>query len=174
MAAERSYIKLPGSGYERGSRIKVAGRPTRSYLGPDHLLVVDYPAPGQESYRRVPYRDVESLTIARRSGFGVRITIVTLVVLLSAIGTFQANLFVTVMSWVLVVPFGIILILELIKGPLSRTLIRTRVQEVELASCGRWRSGNQALALIEERILSAQQDPASAVPLGGGDPSEDL
>ncbi len=111
MAADRTYTKLPGSGYASGTRIKVAGRPSSSYLGSDHLLVVDYPAPGQESYRRFPYRDVESIVIARRSGFGMRIGMVTLVVLLSAVGTAHANLFVGVMSWVLAVPFGLIFIL---------------------------------------------------------------
>ncbi len=157
MPADRKYEKLPGSGYASTRGIVVAGRPTRSYLGTDHLLVVEYPAPAQESYRRFPYEDIESIVIARRTGLGKRIVSLLLIVVLSIIGVFQANLFVYVMSWVVLVPFSVLLMLEIIKGPLCRTLIRTRVQEVELASCSRWRAGNRAVDLIEKRVRAAQK-----------------
>ena len=58
------------------------------------------------------------------------------------------------------VAFGVILLVEMVKGPTARMLVRTRVQEAELASGNRRHAAEETLALLEPRIHAAQKGEA--------------
>lgn len=149
MAIQKSYEKLPGAGFCKGSFIKFFGGRSRTYLGKDHLLVVDAPSPWRESYKRFPYRDIEATAVVRTNRRVIR---------LACLAFFILCLFLAgVSNPVFPLLFLILIVREFVKEePAARTMIRTRVQEAELGSCNRWRAAMKTLALLEPRILAAQ------------------
>lgn len=159
MAAQKSYEKLPGAGFCKGSFIKFGGL-SKTYLGKDHLLVVDAFSYVREIYKRIPYRDVEAIVVVRTLDFGKRLIFIILPL---AIGVFAMNsegIVVRFLGQAFSILFGVLLVYELVKGPAARTMIRTRVQEAELGSCNRWRAAMKTIALLEPRILAAQRSEA--------------
>lgn len=160
MAIQKSYEKLPGAGFCKGSFIKFGGL-SKTYLGKDHLLVVDAPSYVRENYKRIPYRDVEAIVVVRTLDFGRRITFIIFLLALAVFAIVSGNIVVRFLGQAFGVLFGILLLYEMVKGPAARTVIRTRVQEAELGSCNRWRAAMKTLALLEPKILAAQSGEAA-------------
>lgn len=160
MAAQKSYEKLPGAGFCNGSFIKFGGL-SKTYLGQDHLLVVDAPSYVRENYKRIPYRDIEAIAVVRTLNFGRRLTSIIFLLALAVFAIVSGNIVVRFLAQAFSILFGILLVYDLVKGPAARTMIRTRVQEVELGSCNRWRAAIKTLALLEPRILAAQRGEAA-------------
>ena len=154
-ASQKSYEKLPGAGFCKGSFIKFGGL-SKTYLGKDHLLVVDSPSYVRESYKRIPYRDIEAIAVIRTFNFGMRLTFIIFLLALAVFAIVSGNIVVRYLAQAFSILFGILLLYELVKGPAARTIIRTRVQEAELGSCNRWRAAMKTLALLEPKILAAQ------------------
>ncbi len=156
MASQKSYEKLPGAGVCKGSFIKSGGR-SRTYLGEDHLLVVNAPSPWRESYKRFPYRDIEAIAVVRTRRRVTRLVFFIPCLFLAgvpnAVGRFG---FLGEAMGMFPLLFLILIVREFVKGPAARTVIRTRVQEAELGSCNRWRAAMKTLALLEPKILAAQ------------------
>ena len=157
--AQKTYEKLPGAGFCNGSFIKFGGL-SKTYLGQDHLLVVDAPSYVRENYKRIPYRDIEAIAVVRTLNFGRRLTSIIFLLALAVFAIVSGNIVVRFLAQVFSILFGILLVYELVKGPAARTMIRTRVQEAELGSCNRWRAAMKTLALLEPRILAAQGSEA--------------
>ena len=151
-----NYVKLPGSGYGKRSLARVAGGTSRTYLGPDHLLVVERPAPGIENYRRLPFYNIETIIVAPTRSFYVNISVVGVLLIGPIFMLFSDSTAVNGFGIVFCLILGLFLIVELFKGPSARTIVRTSVQEIELGSCSRHRSARKTLELIESKILAAQ------------------
>ena len=164
------YQKLPGSGFPRGSWIRAVGGSSRSYLGDDHLLVVDRPSPVNEVYRRFPYADIEAIGIVRTKGYAGRLALLIAMVGLGVYGLTLVSFLWVFLGTIFTLGFGITLLVDLIKGPKARTIVRTRVQEAELASANRWRAAQKTLALLEPRIQGAQPVVTPAEPTFGESP----
>lgn len=164
MSSVTEYQKLPGAGFCKGSMFLNVGAPSRSFASEDHLLIVDSQGPALERYRRLPWADIEAITMVRTNEFLFKLvihlsgTVIGLGLILSD------GLFAVFAGWVFCTLFGIAVLIELAKGPTARTRIRTRVQEVELGSCNRWRAATKTLALIEPRIQAAQDSEKASSP----------
>lgn len=180
MASQKSYEKLPGAGFCKGSFIKFGGL-SKTYLGKDHLLVVDTHSYVRENYKRIPYRDIEAIAVVRTLNFGWRLTSIIFLLALAVFAIVSGNIVVRFLAQAFSILLGILLLYELVKGPAARTVIRTRVQEAELGSCNRWRAAMKTIALLEPRILAAQdgeaetgqnrESVAAAVVAKSGEPS---
>jgi hypothetical protein len=157
MEGQHDYKKLPGAGFRRRSFSRVAGGASHTYLGKDHLLVVERPAPGVEDYRRLPLADIETIVVApTRNGY-VSLFVASLLILGAVWLTLTGAPVGTGLGVIIAVLVSVFLIGELIKGPTARTLVRTQVQEIELASCNRQRAARKTLKIIEPLILAAQR-----------------
>lgn len=163
MAIQKSYEKLPGAGFCKGSFLKFGGL-SKTYLGKDHLLVVDASSYVREIYKRIPYRDVEAIVVVRTLDFGKRLIFIILPLAIAVFAMNSESIVTRFLGQAFGVLFGIWLLYELVKGPAARTMIRTRVQEAELGSCNRWRAAMKTLALLEPKILAAQSGEAATDP----------
>lgn len=180
MAAQKSYEKLPGAGFCKGSFIKFGGL-SKTYLGKDHLLVVDTHSYVREIYKRIPYRDIEAIAVVRTLNFGRRLTSIIFLLVLAVFAILSGNIVIRFLAQAFSILLGILLLYDLVKGPTARTMIRTRVQEAELGSCNRWRAAMKTIALLEPRIWAAQggeaetgqkrEGVAAAVVAKSGEPS---
>jgi hypothetical protein len=154
-----SYRKMPGSSWNLIDHVRL-------YLGPDHVLQVTMTY-HQETYKRFYFTDIQAVQIRRTdvgNAWSVGFTGGAFIFLILALA------FGGIAGWILVGIAGVFLIgllINLVAGPTSVTLIRTAVQTDRLRSLGRLRQARKFLARTQPLIEAAQANlpapaPASA------------
>lgn len=155
------YRKLPG----RMPTLRVGASGIKSlYLGDDHLLLVDKVF-FVEHYKRFAYADIQALVL-RQTVRGLVMSIV-LAVMAAGFGVLgwsveePAGRYIL---WGIAAFFGLLLIVNLGRGPTCRCQLETAVGPQPLLTLSRLRPARKAFALIIERITATQGEmlPADA------------
>jgi len=130
------------------------------WLGTDHLLCATNMLGISEERKHIRYRDIQALSAVRTQGWHWWTAFFLLAFLppcILAAWPFSGTDFAIRILWAsLAFPFGISLILNLLRGPTCRIKLTTAVQTIDLSSLSRWRRGLRALALLKSRIEEAQ------------------
>lgn len=140
--------------------------------GPDHLLVIEthgFFLPFTEQYRRIDYAKIQCITLARTKTWGwltVTSAIVSLLLgwgLLASIrNDFTPGI---VMTSIVLAPFAMLLLINLIKGPTAVCEVQTAVQALRLRPVKRLRAGKAVVSRLAELCRQHQGD--SPVSLDG-------
>jgi hypothetical protein len=156
MAIASEYTRLPGRGYAYLG----FGR-SSLWLGPDHLLLINRRGYTEE-YKRFYYRDIRALVIRNNGKYSawniVLGSITGMALLILAMGYFvwDWELAVLMISSIFVVPFLLILIFHLAKGPTCSTHLYTAVHAEELPSMNRTTKSLKVMRMIGSRIEATQ------------------
>jgi len=165
------YERLPGTGYRQLVPgwamvllffvigifvLLLRGRRVQLWQGADHLLVVDWDG-YREYYKRINYRDIQSVVVRRTSEALIANLILGAVVLLFLVLglVIDDNVGRTILL-VIAGIFGLILLINLLQGPSCKCQLRTAVQAEELHSLGRLHNARKALELLRPLITTAQ------------------
>jgi len=144
-----NYRKLPGRGRTWSGLCRV-------WLGEDHVLVVQ--ASGySETYKRFFFKDIQAIVVQRthmgKTWNGIWGGLFLFFGILAAVG----GEFVTSMVLLCIgAPFGVVLLMNLILGPMCVLSIRTAVQTEAISALRRLRTAEQFIARIEPLIVAAQ------------------
>ncbi len=142
------YVRL------RGSRWLTMSRRGELYLGPDHLLQVLRSFP-YENYRRIGYRDLQSLTCRRTSGgLGVSILLGGVTVLLARSWLTYADD--SIILAIVVAIAAVIWLAYVLQGGTCVCTVRSPVQKMELHSLATMRSARRALPRIRTVVEQIQ------------------
>ena len=154
----QEYQPLPGRGTRREGNFVVAlsVRRSRLWLGKDHLLLVDYSSVHQD-LKRFYFRHIQALTVRRTARwstlslvFGLLAAVFTLL-LLNFNGDPERYFLGLAVGL-----FGLLLLINLLKGPTAECFIQTAVQSEKLPSLGRLRNARKVLARLRPLIDEAQ------------------
>ena len=154
----QEYLSLPGRGTRREGNFVVAlsVRRSRLWLGKDHLLLVDYSSVHQD-LKRFYFRHIQALTVRRTARwstlslvFGLLAAVFTLL-LLNFNGEPERYFLGLAVGL-----FGLLLLINLLKGPTAECFIQTAVQSEKLPSLGRLRNARKVLARLRPLIDEAQ------------------
>jgi hypothetical protein len=176
--AAKLYRRLPGAASSLASYYRL-------YLGPDHLLQVEF-AGFSEKYRRFYYRDIQAVLVQQtplRRSLGWLLGVPLLLCLgawplaLAASGIDLVGVIVVVS--VATATFGIPFVLNLAAGPTCTCHVRTAVQFERLQAIRRLRTARRLIEQLKPAILEAQPGlqpvspgPAPAEPLPVAPPAE--
>ena len=154
----QEYLSLPGRGtrHEGNFVVALSVRRSRLWLGKDHLLLVDYSSVHQD-LKRFYFRHIQALTVRRTARwstlslvFGLLAAVFTLL-LLNFNGEPERYF-----HGLAVGLFGLLLLINLLKGPTAECFIQTAVQSEKLPSLGRLRNARKVLARLRPLIDAAQ------------------
>lgn len=153
-----NYTRLPGRSMGLASR-------TSLWLGPDHLLLVFETMTG-EVYRRFFLRDIQAVTIRetrRQARWNLALVFLALLNLLPLLALASASPSARANAWWAAgsALWGVLALLNTLRGPTCETRIRTAVQDDVVAPLGRRRNARRVMAELRPRILAAQQAPTS-------------
>lgn len=157
---QREYRRLPGGGIKRGSFFAFTAIRSNLWAGSDHLLLVSSTG-FTEEYRRFYYRDIQAFLV-RKTGRGAAWSFISAAVLalLALLAFTRAPISRDGFFWFwtlfLGIPFLIVLLVNLLKGPTCVCHIQTAVSREELPSLARMRTARKALAIVRPLIEAAQ------------------
>ncbi len=170
-ASPQRYQRLPGTGYRRLVPVwamlllffvigiftlLLRGRRVQLWLGDDHLLVVDWDG-YREYYKRINYRDIQSVVIHRTTeGKIVNGILGVIVALFVVFGLAVGDTVGTITLLIIAALFGVILLANFLAGPTCRCQLRTAVQTEELHSLTRFRTARKALERIRPLVVGVQ------------------
>ena len=147
----KTYLPIPGVGTGRFG-LQLALR-SRIYQGPDHLLVIQSTGYTEE-YKRIFYRDIRFVEIRpnqRRVVLGL--------VLAALIAAFALLLFVSLAAGlILMAPFVIALVINLVRGPTCDCYVTTGVQTLKIPTPRRRSKVAAFIAFLREKA----EAPAAA------------
>lgn len=132
------------------------------WMGKDHLLIVVLDG-YRENYRRIYFRDIQSILLRRTNGwlfFGAGCLLMAL--LLGALPLSAGD---AVGYWMGGINLAIwlpALAVDLAMGPTCRCRLTTAVQSRDLPAIGRWRQAERLLEQLVPEIQRAQQSFAGA------------
>jgi hypothetical protein len=153
---EIKYTRLPGKGLRRQGFLAIVRIYCTLWLAQDHILNVDNRG-FAEDYKRFYFRDIQAI-IMRRTNRGkvwnlILISLIGLIVLFA----FSFGEMVTVLSWLIVAGiFGIILIVNWLRGPTCTCHIITAVQQETLPSLDRLKIAEKVINILKRYIQEAQ------------------
>lgn len=168
---KQRYERLPGTGYRQLVPgwamvllffvigifvLLLRGRRVQLWRGEDHLLVVDWDG-YREYYKRINYRDIQSVVI-RKTAEGLIANVLMGVVMLMLIGLGVAvgdSVGMTIL-FVLAGIFGLFLLGNVLQGATCKCQLRTAVQTEDLHSLARLRTARKALDQLRPMIVAAQ------------------
>lgn len=139
------YQRVAGRGRYEGSL----------WLGSEHLLVIEnsgFIFPFSESYRRIDYRNIQALTIAKtKRGAILTVFLLAALALLGwgIIYNFEEDRGVSYFFGFLAVPLLIALIVHSVRGPTSICRLQTAVQILTLRPLNRLKTAQRFIARIE-------------------------
>ena len=141
------YQRLPGTGYRQLVPVwamillffiigifvlLLRGRRVQLWRGEDHLLIVDWDG-YREHYKRINYRDIQSIVVRRTSeALIANIVLGVLVLLFVALGLGVGDTVGMVILFVLAGIFGLILLVNLLQGTSCKCQLRTAVLAEDL------------------------------------------
>jgi hypothetical protein len=165
------YHRLPGTGYRYilpGWALVLLffvigifvllfrGRRTQLWLGDDHLLMVELEG-YREHYRRFSYRDIQALVIRKTpDGKAVNGVLGALVLLLLGLSLLVNDPVGRIIFWTIAGLFGLVLLVNFLRGPSCKCDLRTAVQVVDLPSISRLRTARKVLQRLKPLIVAAQ------------------
>ncbi len=155
------YRYLAGSNRSKGT----------IWQGPDHLLVIETAGGSlhySETYRRVDYKNIQTLGYARTSRHAWQIVVCLIIIALGAWplveGIWQSDNSLIAMGGLLISPFLIFLVIELVKGPTAVCKIQTAVQVLRLKPIRRLKAAKKLVATVSELCRLHQMD----IPVASG------
>jgi hypothetical protein len=158
---EIKYEKLPGKGVRSGFANLMFGSSNTLYLGPDHLLNVEYGRNYHEQYRRFYFKDIQAIQIVETND--LRISNIIRIVFMAFFLVFfllLALLFdeglVYFGAFVFIFIFLVSMLVKNSRGPTCRAYIRTAVQIDELPSLCHKKWADEVLPRIRHLIEDAQ------------------
>jgi len=170
-APSQRYHRLPGTGYRQLVPgwalvllffvigifvLLLRGRRVQLWRGDDHLLVVDWDG-YREYYKRINYRDVQSVVICRtRQGLTANVVLGAVTVVFAVLGVAVGDPAGMTTLFVLAGIFGLFLLGNVLQGPTCKCQLRTAVQTEELHSLTRVRTAQSALGQLRPLIVAAQ------------------
>lgn len=173
-APTQRYERLPGTGYRKLVPgwamillffvigifvLLLRGKRVQLWRGEDHLLVVDWDG-YREYYKRINYRDIQSVVIHRTAeGMLVNVLLGAVVLLLVGLGVAFGDSVGLAILLVLAGVFGLILLGNVLQGATCQCQLRTAVQTEDLHSLSRVRTAQKALAQLRPLIVAAQGEP---------------
>jgi len=170
-APAQRYQRLPGTGYRQLVPgwalvllffiigifvLLLRGRRVQLWLGEDHLLVVDWDG-YREYYKRISFRDIQSVVICR-TGQALATNLILglatagFLILGFTVGDEVGMTILLVLAGI----FGLVLVGNLLQGPTCKCQLRTAVQTEDLHSLTRLRTALKALAQLRPLIVAAQ------------------
>lgn len=171
------YQRLPGTGYRRLVPgwalvllffvigifvLLLRGRRVQLWRGEDHLLVVDWDG-YREYYKRINYRDVQSVVICRTAeGWIASVLLGALTVVFAVLGIAVGDGVGMTILLVLAGLFALFLAVNLLQGATCTCQLRTAVQTEQLRSLTRVPTALKALAQLRPLIIAAQGELPAA------------
>ena len=165
------YQRLPGTGYRQLVPVwamillffiigifvlLLRGRRVQLWRGEDHLLIVAWDG-YREHYKRINYRDIQSIVVRRTSeALIANIVLGVLVLLFVALGLGVGDTVGMVILFVLAGIFGLILLVNLLQGTSCKCQLRTAVQAEDLHSLTRLPNARKTLDQLRPLITAAQ------------------
>jgi len=177
--ATPAYKRLPGTGYHyrippwtmlllffvMGIFVLLfRGRRTQLWIGKEHLLAVESDG-YTEHYKRFDYRDIQVLAVRKTvPGLIANVLLGTVVLLFIVLSIVVEDPVGRGFSWGFLGFFGLLLLINVLRGPTCQCQIRTAVQTLDLVSLNRLRTARKAFATIKPMIEQSQGslNPASA------------
>jgi hypothetical protein len=163
-AAPVQYVRLPGGGASRkgGALLSVARTSCRLWLGDDHLLQVESVGGYSESYKRFYFRDIQAIYLHKTRTWSTQNLVfgsLTGLLLLWALSVKEPGVVVTlgIFSGV----FGLLLLVNALRGSTCACHLRTAVHLEELPPLRRRRIAEKVLARLRP-LIEAAQGSASA------------
>lgn len=157
MKTPKDYIPIRGLGTGRGS-IQVATR-HRLYQASDHLMLVQSTG-FTEDYRRIYYRDIESVIVRpshRRGATTLVLVLITFILFLLPLA--HVN---WIAAAVCAIPFLVGIVINLLKGPSCQCHVNTRVQSLALPTPQRFSKVPILIQLLREKTAAEAVAPASS------------
>ena len=170
-SSPQRYERLPGTGYRQLVPmwalvllffvigifvLLLRGRRVQLWRGDDHLLIVDWDG-YREYYKRINYRDIQSVIIRRTSDALVANLMLGAVVLLFIVfGLVVDDNVGMIILFVIAGIFGLILLANVLQGSSCKCQLRTAVQTEELQSLTRLPNARKALERLRPLIVAAQ------------------
>lgn len=168
---QATYLRIAGTGYRNTLPIwatvllffvigifvfLMRGRRVRLWLGSDHLLSVDFDG-YNEYYKRFRYEDIQSIIVRKTNDAKLanRAAIFALIACI-VLGAVSTELAWKVFFAILMAGAGLILVVNMIRGPTCSVWLKTAVQNEELVSLKRLRDAEAALGILRQRIQAAQ------------------
>lgn len=157
------YRRLPGKGLRRGGFLTVARTWCTLWLASDHVLSVDTHL-FSEDYKRFYLRDIQSITLAKtRRGFVWNIILSCFIALWLAVMFFQSTMEGRIAWLVVTAIFGILLTLNVVRGPTCICHIVTAVHQEALPSLDRIKKAEKVLRILRRHIENAQMNLAQTM-----------
>ena len=172
-----NYRRLPGTGYRYrvpgwtvvllffviGIFVLLLRRRIQLWLGPEHLLSVDSDG-YREEYKRFDYRNIQAI-ILRKTRQGAIANVVLAIVVAVFGGSAFAAADPVVRGILLFIAgfFGLLLLINALRGPTCQCRLLTAVHSLDLVSLTRLRTARKALERISPFIEQAQ-GPIRPVP----------
>ena len=169
--SSQRYERLPGTGYRQLVPtwaiillffvigifvLLLRGRRVQLWRGEDHLLIVDWDG-YREYYKRINYRDIQSVIVRRTPDALIANSILGVIVL----GFVGPALLVDdnvgmIILFVIGGIVGLILLANLLQGSSCKCQLRTAVQSEDLHSLSRLPNARKALDQLRPLIVAAQ------------------
>jgi hypothetical protein len=165
------YERLPGTGYRQIVPVwamvllffvigifvlLLRGRRVQLWRGEDHLLIVDWDG-YREYYKRINYRDIQSVVVHRTAdAFVANLVLGAVMLVFVGLGLVVDDNVGMIILLVIAGVFGLILLANLLQGPTCKCQLRTAVQAEELHSLGRLPNARKALDVLRPLITAAQ------------------
>ena len=176
-ASAQRYQRLPGTGYRQLVPtwamvllffvigifvLLLRGRRVQLWRGEDHLLIVDWDG-YREYYKRINYRDIQSVIVRRTTdALMVNLIMGAVMLLFVALGLGVGDNTGMIILFSIAGVFGLILLVNLLQGPSCKCQLRTAVQSEELHSLTRLPTARKALEQLRPLIVAAQGGALSA------------
>lgn len=151
--AAHPYKRLPG----RSRRLFNAATLWESE---DHLLLVQSQVI-TENYRRFFFRDIQAIAICQTKAGPVISFVFGLLAVASGVAALFTGGSGAIALSIVAGVFLLLTVINILRGPTCRCLLRTAVQAQELSSLHRLRTARRVLRRIQPKIQSAQQAPSS-------------
>lgn len=149
----KTYTNIPGIGTGRGT-FRLAMR-SRLYQAADHLLVVQSSG-FTEDYRRFFYRDIRCVVIRKTQQYLWTNVVLAAIILLLCLLRLQS------VPWLVVAMLcfipGVLLIVNLVRGPTCSCHITTSVQTVNLPTPQRLGKVPLFIEFLKTKVPSAPAD----------------
>ena len=157
------YRRLPGRGLRREGFISVSRTYGTLWLASDHLLSVDHRL-FAENYKRFYFQDIQAMITQKTNRGRVGNIILAILIGLSVLIAVGREGFEAKISWLIVAGiWGLILLINWLRGPTCSCHIITAVQRDTLPSLDRLKKAEKVLPILRRRIREVQGELESTV-----------
>lgn len=156
------YCRLPGKGLRREGFISVSRTWCTLWLADDHLLSVDAHL-FSEDYKRFYFKDIQAIVLRKTHRRTVWTIILALFLALwLAIAATQNSLVAGGLWLAVAAVFGVMLTINVLRGPTCACHLITAVHKELLPSLNRLNTAEKVLRTLRRQIENAQRDLSTA------------